>query len=588
MARGTVARLALCAALLITQPEQAEAANVGRHGKRVDVHPPPVALHKHGGDGSRFVCGDGDNAAAEGRDFKVRGANVGGWLVLEPWITPSLFYQFLDASAKFGNAAPDKVGMDTYSFCRALGPEEGNRQLRRHWKAWLTEDDVRAIAGTGADTVRLPVGDWMYTPYGPYVGCTDGALAEVDRFLDFCEKYGLRVLIDIHGVKGSQNGFDNSGQSMGLKWTSIAQIVPIATSTFMHWPIREANWIGEWDRLHSNYSSISHANLQHTLGVIEKIVDRYQRRSSFWGLEPVNEPWEFTPLAPLQRFYWDAYQVVRRKAPHLYFIMHDAFRLAPQFWDGFMAGCPRIAIDTHIYQAWNDPGPPGRFVENACGMAAAVGAVEALGVPVITGEWSLATDNCAMWLNGFQDNLPGFPKVFCRYVDCPAPYTGADQPGAPPDRATGPRDPFGSGYSMPMYGKCPTGQPWEERGYSEDEVMAAIARAKLHVFEGTGHGWLFWNFKTEIEDRWDFLRAHRRGWLPARIDAIGANEHVANACPAAPRPATAGRAGAPAPPAARGPPATALLLAGGAAAAAALLGVLRRRRSADRGFAPLP
>jgi glucan 1,3-beta-glucosidase len=24
------------------------------------------------------------------------GTNAGGWLVLEPWITPSLFYRFLD------------------------------------------------------------------------------------------------------------------------------------------------------------------------------------------------------------------------------------------------------------------------------------------------------------------------------------------------------------------------------------------------------------------------------------------------------------------------------------------------------------
>lgn len=26
---------------------------------------------------------------------QVRGVNLGGWMVLEPWITPSLFYQFL-------------------------------------------------------------------------------------------------------------------------------------------------------------------------------------------------------------------------------------------------------------------------------------------------------------------------------------------------------------------------------------------------------------------------------------------------------------------------------------------------------------
>ena len=24
------------------------------------------------------------------------GTNIGGWMVLEPWITPSLFYRFLD------------------------------------------------------------------------------------------------------------------------------------------------------------------------------------------------------------------------------------------------------------------------------------------------------------------------------------------------------------------------------------------------------------------------------------------------------------------------------------------------------------
>lgn len=37
---------------------------------------------------------------------QVRGTNLGGWLVLEPWITPSLFYQFrtsmIDLCASYG------------------------------------------------------------------------------------------------------------------------------------------------------------------------------------------------------------------------------------------------------------------------------------------------------------------------------------------------------------------------------------------------------------------------------------------------------------------------------------------------------
>jgi aryl-phospho-beta-D-glucosidase BglC (GH1 family) len=96
--------------------------------------------------------------------FHFRGAALGGWLVLEPWITPSLFYQFLGASQKWGDKAPDHVGLDSMSFCEALGPKEGNKQLRRHWKTWVTEQQIIDLQALGADTVRIPVGDWMYIP----------------------------------------------------------------------------------------------------------------------------------------------------------------------------------------------------------------------------------------------------------------------------------------------------------------------------------------------------------------------------------------------------------------------------------------
>ncbi len=55
---------------------------------------------------------------------QIRGVNLGGWLVLEPWITPSLFYQFLGKDE-------NTTAMDIYSFCSVLGPKEGNKQLRR-------------------------------------------------------------------------------------------------------------------------------------------------------------------------------------------------------------------------------------------------------------------------------------------------------------------------------------------------------------------------------------------------------------------------------------------------------------------------
>ena len=93
---------------------------------------------------------------------QIRGVNLGGWLVLEPWITPSLFYQFLGGGV-------GTTGMDHYSFCEVLGAEEGNEQLRRHWETWVTEDIIKDLAGSGAvNSLRVPVGDFMFEPYGPY------------------------------------------------------------------------------------------------------------------------------------------------------------------------------------------------------------------------------------------------------------------------------------------------------------------------------------------------------------------------------------------------------------------------------------
>mmetsp|Transcript_3783 Transcript_3783/g.8234 ORF Transcript_3783/g.8234 Transcript_3783/m.8234 type:complete len:392 (-) Transcript_3783:1314-2489(-) len=247
---------------------------------------------------------------------QIRGVNLGGWLVLEPWITPSLFYQFL-------SQPEGEVGMDTYSFCEVLGPEEGNRQLRRHWDTWVTEDIIKQLAEGGAvNSLRLPVGDFMYAPYGPYVGCTDGALDYVDLVLDWAHEYGLSVLIDIHAHKDSQNGFDNSGKTLGFEWTSTLNVYPRNLVTFQHWPVRTAEWMGTFDRHAGNYSHINHDNINHSLRVIQKIVDAYSGHPAVLGLEPVNEPWEKTPIDRLKRFYWEGYLIVKRTNPYWKYIMH--------------------------------------------------------------------------------------------------------------------------------------------------------------------------------------------------------------------------------------------------------------------------
>ena len=126
----------------------------------------------------------------------MNGVNAGGWMVLEPWITPSLFYRFLDKTG-------DDVGIDSYTFCKALGPDEGNKVMRAHWDAWYTEDMIKELSEKKIEIIRLPVGDWTLNPYGPYIGCMDGAADKIQWFLDTCEKYKINVLMDVHAMKDS-------------------------------------------------------------------------------------------------------------------------------------------------------------------------------------------------------------------------------------------------------------------------------------------------------------------------------------------------------------------------------------------------
>ncbi len=199
-----------------------------------------------------------------------------------------------------------------------------------------------------------------------------------------------------------------------------------------------------------------------------------------------------------------------------------------------MKGCPERALDTHIYQAWSDPSSREMFYTRACGTKHIIAEMEKQFGPVVVGEWSLATDNCAMWLNGFNDNLPGFPRLPCKYVPCSDPYMGFDQPGTPVDPGKPAQGPFGTGMSGPIFGLCPVGRDWlvESKRDSgtdwmrapptapsgrdaSDDVMRNLALKTINSFSGYGHGFYFWNFRTDVDEpHWSYMSALKKGWIP--------------------------------------------------------------------------
>lgn len=101
--------------------------------------------------------------------------------------------------------------------------------------------------------MRLPIGDWTLDPYGPYVGCMDGAAEMIETFLGWAAKYNIKVLLDVHAMKNSQNGFDNSGKTTAVHW--------INSTNFAHWEFNSANWMGQWNRTANKYDFIDEANM---------------------------------------------------------------------------------------------------------------------------------------------------------------------------------------------------------------------------------------------------------------------------------------------------------------------------------------
>lgn len=91
--------------------------------------------------GSRLGRVRADTAISPGFPYgseKVRGVNIGGWLVAEPWITPSLF-------DNTGNSAI----IDEWTFGLYQDYDTAHSALQNHWDTFYTESDFAAIAAAG-------------------------------------------------------------------------------------------------------------------------------------------------------------------------------------------------------------------------------------------------------------------------------------------------------------------------------------------------------------------------------------------------------------------------------------------------------
>lgn len=197
--------------------------------------------------------------------------------------------------------------------------------------------------------------------------------------------------------------------------------------------------------------------------------------------------------------------------PDTLFVFHDAFHSDGDTWNDLFPDqdMENVVMDTHQYMAWwsahddiggycDDYGTSIRNVANS------------VKYPIWVGEWSLATDVCAMWLGGFNDSNTDYQRS-CEWVDCPVSYL-PEATAVDFDRTAATLGPWGeSDRAMVKYGQCARDSTY----FSEDD-MKILGDCTSYIFDDAVQGQFLWNAKNELEDRWSYINAYDKGWLTTR------------------------------------------------------------------------
>lgn len=417
---------------------------------------------------------------------KVRGISLGGWFVLEPYITPSLFEQF--------GKNESEIPTDEYWFCAKLGTEEAQRQLEKHWAEYYTEQDFKDIKSYGLNLVRIAVGYWAFQklPDDPYV---QGQEKFVDQAIKWAKENDLNVWIDLHGVPGSQNGFDNSGKRGKVGWFD------------------------------------QEINLKVTMKALEYIFQKYGDASladTITGIEIVNEP--MIPSlneSKVLQFTYDSYYHFREKyGSENWFVVQEGFEPIG-YWnhhlnDNFSnislsyTTCKNISnvtlndqqfsgivIDHHHYEVFSSSQLEKSAVERVEGIISYANAIqeEQKFHPSLVGEWSGAITDCARWLNGVGTGA--------RYDNTFSP----DQLIREEKSKTA----FKSRFAQKTR-TCSNVREYSQMSPEHRDDIREFIEVQLLSYEMDSAGWIFWNYKTENAIEWDFKRLVDHQLFPYPFD----------------------------------------------------------------------
>lgn len=293
-----------------------------------------------------------------------RAVNLGSWLLAEHWMSTT--------SPIWKGVPEQELDHGEYAAMTALGEINGTAAFQQHWATWIVEDDLRQIALTGLNTVRVPVGHWIINddPAELAVASAEskvfarGGLKYLDKLVnDWAVKYNLAVMISLHAHQGSQNGYEHGAPPQ----------------------FGNATWASSPD------------NVNRSLRFATFLADRYNASEAFLGMALMNEPGWGQDYNVLLQYYEDAYKKIRIDHKNDCILVTSPWiqHQNPEHMADFMP-CPtyyNVWHEWHLYFKW---GWERRAVTEIVSFAynyARTHLRKWRGNPLLLSEWSLATDD---------------------------------------------------------------------------------------------------------------------------------------------------------------------------------------------------
>ncbi|KAH8722769.1 glycoside hydrolase superfamily [Phaeosphaeriaceae sp. PMI808] len=393
----------------------------------------------------------------------IRGVNVGGWLNIEPFITPSFFENFGSKDAP----------VDEWTLLTRLGPTKAKDTMEKHYSAFISKQTFADIRAAGMDHVRFPFGYWIVQTYDgdPYI--PQISWRYLLRGIEYCRQNGLRVNLDLHGAPGSQNGWNHSGRQGVIGWLN---------------------------------GTDGDLNAQRTLDIHHKLSvffaqPRYKNVVTMYGL--VNEP-RNVELDTNKVVAWSQKAITQIRNDNItaIIVFGDGF-MGLDNWQGKLQNNANLLLDVHQYVIFNvdQLSLKHRDKLNFACKAWTVQSKRSMDKttgfgPTMCGEWSQADTDCTSFINNVATGTR---------------WEGTFDTGNKSTSVLRPQCPLKTN-------ECSCAKTNEDpASYSPEykKWLYQFAIAQMDSFEA-GWGWFYWTWETERATQWSYRRGLKAGILPKK------------------------------------------------------------------------